>query len=151
MNDPHEEEIESAAAEATEFSIALRDLPNNVDALFVGGPDGWVTATVNAVGQRAVEAVFPTAYIEWRDVLTVPPGILPDDWREFTMNVPDVAASTGLNNLPEHLLNLADLDEATPDALAFLMTIAARNQGARAAMILEDGYIDIYPPMNMTN
>ena len=48
MNDPHEEEIESAAAEATEFSIALRDLPNNVDALFVGGPDGWVTAT----GQR---------------------------------------------------------------------------------------------------
>jgi hypothetical protein len=36
------------------------------------------------------------------------------------------------------------MGEAQPDQLAFLMAIAAKDQGARAALVKSDGSIEIY-------
>jgi hypothetical protein len=51
-----------------------------------------------------------------------------------------------VNNLPKHLLKLKAPEDCTPDALAFLMAVAAKDQGARAGMLRENGKMDIFAP-----
>ena len=96
----------------------------------------------NAKGRRCIEQVFPSAFIKWRE-----PGDgsfpLPPDWQGFSLNVPDVAALPVPNNLPP-ITGGVPLDEAQPDALAVLMAIAAKDQGARAGMLKSDGSMNIF-------
>ena len=131
---------------------SLQDLPNHADAVFWGSAEGWVNIAARPSGQRAVEAVLPEVHIPWRDVQTVLPSTFPNDWRETTINLPEIAALPVLHNLPERLLILADLDNATPDALGFVMAIAAKDQGVRAATIRKNNghfRIDVFNPENV--
>jgi hypothetical protein len=119
------------------FQLTGTDIPNMVDALFQGRGDGWVIIAANAKGRQCVAQVFPDARIAWRD----PGDGLPEDWRGFDLNLPDVAGATR-HNLPP--IYDVPLDEARPDALAFVLAIAAKDQGARSMLIKEDGSADIY-------
>jgi hypothetical protein len=120
------------------FELAVTDIPNMVDALFQGRGDGWVIIAANAKGRQCVEQVFPDARIAWRD----PGDGFPEDWQGFDLNLPDVASATR-HNLPP-IYGGRTLDEATPDAVAFVLAFAAKNQGARSMLLKEDGSADIY-------
>ena len=132
-----------------EFEAAIRDLPNLVDALFVGNPDvpGWVSMNVSPKGRECVDALFPQAQIAWRksDFPTDPSGDW-GDWRGFEINLPDVVAQTE-TKLPLEITGGADLDEAQPDALALLLAIAVKRQGGRSAYFAR-GCMEIFHPDN---
>jgi hypothetical protein len=129
----------AVARKTKSFKLNVADLPHNADALFRGEPGGWVWMAANPRGRHCIEQVFPKAYIEWRD----PGDGFPSDWQGFSLHVPKVAALPAPNNLPP-ITGDVPLDEAQPDQLAFLMAIAAKNQGARAALVKSDGSIEIY-------
>jgi hypothetical protein len=121
------------------FEIKMSDLPNMIDALFVGDHDeqGWVVMDVNDKGRACVDALFPNAHIAWRDAS----DSLPADWCGFSINVPDVVAEIN-TELPLDITRGADLDKANPDALAFLLAYAVSRQGGRAAYA-HDGCLKI--------
>jgi hypothetical protein len=52
------------------FTMRLGDLPNMVDAVFDGHHKmpGWVHMFANAKGCNHVDALFPQACIEWREL-----------------------------------------------------------------------------------
>jgi len=120
----------------------MTDLLNMVDAVFEGDHEmsGWVDIAVNTRGRECVEALFPQAYIAWRDAR---PGF-PADWRGFTINVPDVVSQAGPNKLPD-ITGGANLDEATPEALAFLLAAGVKHQGGRSGL-LRYGRMEIFTP-----
>jgi hypothetical protein len=121
------------------FQLPIQDIPQVVDALLIGLPDGWVEISANERGRTAIEAVFPDAYIAWRD----PGKGFPEEWLGFTLNLPDVASRTK-HHLPP--INNTPLDDARPDALAFLLAIAAKNQGVRSGIWRENRKIEIFHP-----
>jgi hypothetical protein len=121
------------------FKLKVSDLPYNADALFCGELGGWVWMAANAKGRHCIEQVFPKAYIEWRD----PGEGFPSDWQGFSLHLPEVAKLPAPNNLPK-ITGGIPLDKAKPDALAFLMAVAAKDQGARAALLKSDGSVEIY-------
>lgn len=139
MNRAERRRMAATARNSKSFKLNVADLPQNVDAMFQGEPDGWVLIAANARGRHCVEQIFPAAYIAWRD----PGSGFPSDWQGFSLNVPDVARLPAPNNLPP-ITGDVPLDEAQPDALAFLMAIAAKDQSARAALVKSDGSIEIY-------
>lgn len=111
-------------------TINMTDLPQLIDALFIGDPDrpGWVIMEVNTKGRDYVDALFPNARIAWRDS-----DLVPADWHGFSMNVPDVVRATE-TKLPLEITRGANLDEANPDALAFLLAAGVNHQGGRSAV-----------------
>jgi hypothetical protein len=139
MNRAERRRAAATARKSKSFKLDAADLPHNADALFRGEPSGWVSMAANPKGRHCIEKVFPKAYIEWRD----PGDGSPSDWQGFSLHVPEVAALPAPNNLPP-ITGDVPLDEAQPDALAFLMAIAAKDQGARAALVKSDGSIEIY-------
>ena len=120
------------------FKAKLADIPNLVDAVFEGDHEmpGWVIVAVNRKGCECVEALFPQAHIAWRDA---GPGF-PADWLGFKINVPDA----GPNKLP-NITGGANLDDARPDALAFLLAAGVKHQGGRSAL-LKNGRLEIFTP-----
>jgi hypothetical protein len=119
------------------------DVANMVDAVFIGAQDdpGWVEMYADAKGRECVNALFPKAHIAWADDCG---EMLPREWRAFTINLPDVVAATE-TLLPLEITRGANLDEATPDALAFLLAMGVHRQGARCA-VWHGGRLDIYVP-----
>jgi hypothetical protein len=118
------------------------DVVNMVNAVFFGSDDqGWVEMYADAKGRECVNALFPKAHIEWKDDCG---EAFPREWRAFSINLPDVIAATE-TRLPLEITRGANLDEATPHALAFLLAMGAKRQGARCA-VWHDGRHDIYVP-----
>jgi hypothetical protein len=115
--------------------------PNDEAPNDEAGEHGWVFIYASASGRKAVEAVFPNAYIAWRFY----DDSYPLGWWEFVLNLPEVAAAT-MHHLPLEITRGAELDQATPDALAFLLAMAAKRQGARVAVHMSDGKISIFTP-----
>jgi hypothetical protein len=93
-------------------SISPRDIPNMADLLCIVEPRGLgaVTVLANAHGRDAVNRVFPVTRISWESNASG----MPLDWLQPAL------ASSGGHELPR--------------ALAFLIAIGVRNQGARAAV-----------------
>jgi hypothetical protein len=139
MNRAERRRAAATGHKSKSFKLNLADLPDNADALFRGEPGGWVSMAANPRGRHCIEQVFPKTYIEWRD----PGDGFSSDWQGFSLHVPNVAALPAPNNLPP-ITGDVPLDEAQPDQLAFLMAIAAKDQGARAALVKSDGTIEIY-------
>ena len=102
------------------FKAKLADIINLVDAIFDGNQEmpGWVIMAANAKGRECINALFPQGHIAWR--ATDP--ALPNDWRGFNINVPDVVANTE-TSLPLEITKGADLDFATPEALNLLLAM----------------------------
>jgi hypothetical protein len=123
-----------------EFPIKMTDLPNMVDAFIVGDQDeqGWVIMSVSDQGRAYVDALFPDAHIAWRDTGA---DYLPADWHGFHINVPDVVAAIK-TRLPLEITGGANLDEAHPDPLAYLLAYAVSCQGGCAAYT-RDGRLEI--------
>jgi hypothetical protein len=83
----------------------------------------------NRQGRTAINAVFPDIHIEWRfhkDCRCL-------GWGEFSLNVADIAHTMRNHRLPIEIVRTADLDAATPEALAFLLAMAAKREGVRVA------------------
>jgi hypothetical protein len=122
------------------FKAKLADIPKLVDAVFEGDHEmpGWVIMAVNRKGCECVEALFPQAHIAWRDAGPV----FPADWLGFKINVPDVVSQAGPNKLP-NITGGANLDDARPDALAFLLAAGVRHQGGRSAL-LKNGRLELF-------
>jgi hypothetical protein len=129
--------------------ITRTDFVNMADALFEGNHDdeqhGWVAMAANQKGRECIEALFPDACIAWRD----PGEGLPNDWRGFDLNLPDVIAAT-TTKLPLEITRGADLNAANPDALAFLLATGVNRQGGRSA-VWREGRMEIYVPPASNN
>jgi hypothetical protein len=82
-----------------------------------------------AKGRECIDALFPRAHIEWKDDCP-----MPREWRAFSINLPDVVAATE-TRLPLEITRGANLDEATPDALAFLLAMGVRRQGGHPVLV----------------
>ena len=135
------------ANKSNRVHLDLDRLPELVDACFGGITEadepnhqhGWVAMAANKQGRRAINAVFPDIHIEWRfhnDCRWL-------GWGEFSLNVADVAHTMRNHRLPIEIVRTADLDAATPEALAFLLAMAAKREGVRVACESE-GRLTIY-------
>jgi hypothetical protein len=148
----HERRKAKALRPEKTFSATFEQIREMCDALFHGmdpddmsgehkGQHGWVDISTSDKGRQAIEAVFPNAVIEWRH---------PSDnllgWAEFTINVPRLAAGLPVHHLPLEITKGDDLNQSTPDALAFLLAMAAKRQGARVAVQMQDGTVDFFVP-----
>src|SRR6516162_9002239 len=113
------------------LQLSPKDILQVVDVVCSGEDDSWVSIIANQRGRTAIEAIFPDLPIDWLE----PPVGFPAEWRSVALDVP------GLANQAEHLLpriyNDAPLDEASPDAVAFVLAMAAKIQGARGALFTE--------------
>jgi len=112
------------------FKAKLADIINLVDAIFDGNQEmpGWVFMAANAKGRECINALFPQEHIAWR---AADPA-LPQDWRGFTINVPDVVSNTE-TKLP--ITKGVDLDESSPEALSLLLAMGVKHQGGNAACV----------------
>jgi hypothetical protein len=128
--------------------LKMSDVANMVDAVFMGVQDdqGWVDMYADAKGRECINALFPKAHIAWADDCA---EILPRGWRAFSINLPDVVAATE-TRLPLEITRGANLDEAAPDALAFLLAMGVRRQGGRCAA-WRGGRLDIHVPQAAGN
>src|SRR4029077_19688875 len=101
------------------------DILNMVDAVFFGVQDdqGFVVMYASAKGREYIDALFPQAHIAWTEDGTA--AMLSRGWRSFSINLPDTIAATE-TRLPLEITGGANLDEATPDALAFLLAYGVR-------------------------
>jgi hypothetical protein len=87
-------------------------------------------------GVGAINKVFEGDHINWDQADRR--SKLPDDWREFEINVPDFIRNTEAIGKFKHKVKLAitggmDLRVASPNSLAFLLAVSAKDQGVRAA------------------
>ena len=141
-------EIPHECAKSKAFTMKLGDLPNMVDAVFDGDHKmpGWVHMFANAKGCDHVDALFPQACIEWRELPL--PG-LPDDWRGMKVNLPE-AVSTTTTNLPLEVIPAErTIDDCTPDQLALLLAFGVRRDGGRAAILRQNNgavSVEIFTP-----
>jgi hypothetical protein len=129
-------EIPHQCAKSKAFTMKLADLPNMVDAVFDGDRKrrGWVDMFANAKGCNHVDALFPEAHIEWREL---GPGF-PADWHSMRVNLPE-AVSTTTTNLPLKVIPAErTIDDCTPDQLALLLAFGVRRDGGRAAIIRQN-------------
>ena len=141
-------EIPHECAKSKAFTMKLADLPNMVDAIFDGDHKrfGWVHMFANVKGCNHVDALFPQACIEWRELPL--PG-LPDDWRGMRVNLPEVVSST-TTNLPLEVIPAGrTIDDSTPDQLALLLAFGVRRDGGRAAILRQNNgavSVEIFTP-----
>jgi len=137
-----------ACAKSKAFTMKLGDLPNMVDAIFDGDHKrlGWVHMFANAKGCNHVDALFPQACIEWRELPL--PG-LPGDWRGMKVNLPE-AISTTTTNLPLEVIAAGrTIDDTTPDQFALLLAFGVRRDGGRAAILRQNNgavSVEIFTP-----
>ncbi len=127
--------ITHESAKSKAFTMKLADLPNMVDAIFDGDHKrfGWVHMFANVKGCNRVDALFPQACIEWREL----PG-LPDDWCSMKVNLPEVVLTT-TTNLPLNVIPAErTIDDCTPDQLALLLAFGVRRDGGRAAILRQN-------------
>jgi hypothetical protein len=119
-----------------------------VDAVFIGVQDdpGWVEMYASAKGREYINALFPKAHIAWADDCGAMP---PREWRAFSINLPDAVAATE-TRLPLEITRGANLDEATPDALAFLLAMGVCRQGGRCAA-WRGSHLNIHVPQAGNN
>jgi hypothetical protein len=142
---------EGTAMRATKtFKLAIRDVSQQYDALFIGLDGdalGEVVAKASPAGQRAIEKLFPNGCIAWRELDAADRPYLPQDWCEFDFSVPWL-----LQHAPDHklcldLLALKPIDKLGPDDFAFVMMISTREQGVRAALFsAERGFLEFPAP-----
>jgi len=141
-------EVPHECAKSKAFTMKLCDLPKMVDAVFDGDHKmpGWVHMFANAKGCDHVDALFPQACIEWRELPL--PG-LPDDWRGMKVNLPE-AVSTTITNLPLEVIPAGrSIDDSTPDQLALLLAFGVRRDGGRAAILRQNNgavSVEIFTP-----
>jgi hypothetical protein len=126
------------------FNISMADVPNITDAEFAGNysndMQGWVIMKVNDRGRACVDALFPRAYIAWRD--DDDPAVAGCGWKTFELDLLDAIADGG-TKLRLEMTRGADLNEAHPDALAFLLADGVNCQGGRSA-VLSNGKLSIF-------
>ena len=130
-------EIPHECAKSKAFTMKLGDLPNLVDAIFDGDDKmpGWVHMFANVKGCNHVDALFPQACIEWRELPL--PG-LPDDWCSMKVNLPEVVLTTTTNLPLEVIPAERTIDDCTPDQLALLLAFGVRRDGGRAAILRQN-------------
>lgn len=118
------------------FNLLAGDAPKLFDALFIGADEpehsGQVYAIAGPAGRAAIGKIVPNSIIKWRPVLEEDKDQFPDDWREFTFVMANVAGHPA-HNLPQYLLEACALEDCSPDQLAFLMMSATNAQGGGAA------------------
>jgi len=140
-------EIPHECAKSKAFTMKLGDLPNMVDAIFDGDHErpGWVHMFANAKGCDHVDALFPQAHIEWREL---GPGF-PADWFSMKVNLPEVVSATK-TNLPLEVIPAGrTIDDSNPDQLALLLTFGVRRDGGRAAILRHNNgavRVEIFAP-----
>ncbi len=140
-------EIPHECAKSKAFTMKLGDLPNMVDAIFDGDHErpGWVHMFANAKGCDHVDALFPQAHIEWREL---PPG-LPADWFSMKVNLPEVVSATQ-TNLPLEVIPAGrTIVDGSPDQLALLLAFGVRRDGGRAAILRQNNgtvSVEIFTP-----
>jgi hypothetical protein len=108
---------------------------------------GWVEMYASAKGRECIDALFPQAHIAWAD--DCGEEMLSRGWRAFSINLPDVVAATE-TRLSLEITGAANLDEATPDALAFLLAYSVRWHGGRSAAWRKD-HLVVYVPQAASN
>jgi len=111
-----------------ESKMTMKDVPRVSDVLCIVEPhgDGAVTVLANQHGRDCLQKVFPEWSVPWEPYVSS----FPSDWLHAVFPVPELA-SKHAHSLPPINGNVP-LVEATPAALAFLLAIAAKNQGGRA-------------------
>ena len=116
------------------FDLPFSDIPRQFDAVFIGSDryQGEVVAQAGPDGQRAIERLFPNRCIAWRELDASNQEYLPNDWREFCFNVPQLVDVPG-HGLRRDLLALKPLEEISPDQFAFLMMMSTNEQDSRTA------------------
>lgn len=131
------------------FSIPASGIYEVLDALFMPAPDeldGWVYMTANEAGRVCIGALFPRAYIAWRDAAEGAPR----DWRSFSFHVPNTVEATE-HTLPLEITGGADLHDATSEALAYLLAYGVSRQGGRSGFRGGDGTTNILKPRSADN
>ena len=120
--------------DSRDVRMTWKDVPQVCDALCIVEPRGGgaVTVLAKAFGQTSSEKVFPNWRIPWERN----PSSFPHDWLHAVFHVPELAR--GVNELPP-ITGGAQLEEAAPHALAFLLAMGAYHQGARVAIWNEGG------------
>ena len=118
------------------LELSRDDVPHVSDVFCICEPRGGgsITVLANAHGRASLQKVFPEWSIPWEKQNS---SRFPNDWLLAIFHMPNLA-SRGGHNLPP-ITGGAPLEEATPAALAVLLTIAAKDQGARAMMWDEQG------------
>lgn len=133
------------------FNVTMADVPNITDAVFVGNysadMQGWVIMKVNDKGRVCVDALFPKAYIAWCD--DDDPAVAGCGWKTFEIDLLDAIADGG-TGLRLEMTKGADLSEAHPDALAYLLADGVNCQGGRSA-VLSNGKLSIFVPAGSTH
>ena len=109
------------------IELTMEDVPNVSDVLCICEPRGGgaVTVLANAQGRDCLQKVFPKWITPWEQNAAG----MPSDWLHAVFRMPELA-DHGAHNLPP-ISGGMPLEEATPAALAFLLAVAATNQGAR--------------------
>jgi hypothetical protein len=87
---------------------------------------------VNSKGRECVDALFPRGKIAWCAAGDVADNIVPADWYEFEINLPDAVAAME-TKLPLDITKGANVDTMTPDALAYLLALGVKRLGGRGA------------------
>ena len=86
---------------------------------------GAVGVYANAAGRACLQRIFPAFRPSWESSA----GKMPDDWLKAVFYVAELAR--GEHALPP-IYGDAVLEEATPEAIAYLLAHAVREHGARA-------------------
>lgn len=119
-----------------------------LDAIFDGHHKrpGWLHMFANATGRNHIDALFPLACIEWRELPV--PG-LPTDWCGMQVNLKE-CVSTTTTNLPLEVIPAGrNIHDCTPDQLALLLAFGVRRDGGRAAILRHDNGVvrlEIFKP-----
>ena len=116
------------------------------DVLVIADPTadvpGWVGVLASDKGKASVNALFPSLAIQW-GISVEHPG-----WSQAGINIPKAVASMPDHKLPMQITDGKPLDEAQPDALAFLLAWGAKEQGATVAHHTKfgRGAVHLYQP-----
>jgi hypothetical protein len=129
-----------------EFTAMSDTLINGIAPERRGGEHGWACIFANTTGRTAIDAVFPGSGIHWW--FNNGGSYFGEDWATVLLNVPRVMAMFPNHRLPLEITNGANLNEATPDALAVLLAAGVRRQGARAAVLDEMKRITFLKPID---
>jgi hypothetical protein len=120
------------------FEIALTDLPQVADAVFVGVPNrpGRVIMAVNTKGRICIDALFPQKKFLWQGSNNSPwqsSNYLPADWYGLDIDVANLVATTE-TRLPLEIIGSAGLDGADPDTLAHVLAVGVNRRGGRGVV-----------------
>ena len=144
-----------AALKGKSFNMERADLHKQADVLFIGlnANVGEVIADASPIGRAALGSIVPDSHIAWRGIRDNE-WAFPDNWLEFNFLLPGLIASRHEFRLlvPEYLLKLKAVEDVSADQFAYLMAIALKDQGIRAAMYSEKTEsFHIFLPSNDVN